>query len=166
MHRLADIGLVRVEASWTDRLQRVGEENIEHVFVSSKEFEKRKAKDFFLEVVQPFGLEYGYGVPRLKFEKQKVTLVMLRYQFLDLAVKHYPGFVTYHIEAPYDMVKKELLKRSDNQLGSRLKDYEEECEQGRLLADRTFVNSSTLEALFGDVVSAINTDFGAEPSNT
>jgi hypothetical protein len=138
---------------------REGEEAIEHVFIDSETFRQRKLAGFFIDTVQPFSLPYQYGLPRLEFDNTKVTLVMLRFQFLGLFAVHYPTSTIYHIEAPRDRVERELEARRDADLGTRLADYDLECEQGHQLADRVFTNDSTLEQLETQVTDAIAEDY-------
>lgn len=160
LSRLYEEGLVYINPTYTDRLRRKGEEPLEHEFITRKEFDKLQDSDYFAEVVQPFGLEYRYGVPYLKQQGGKIVVLMLRVQFLPLLNKHYPDNVIYQIEAPLSVAKDRIKDRDDNKPGTRLKDFQKELEQGRLSADRVFVNDNQKQCI-AQIKEALNSDFNS-----
>lgn len=162
-------GVVAVTPSWTTRPRRRDELDgtIEHRFVSEDEFDVLDRDGFFLEVVQPFGLPYRYGLPEVQpAEAGRVPAVLVRAPLMSLVVKHFPERVVYQIEDTYDRARARILaqERSASQLGTRLDDYEGERRLGRQAADRVFVNSTSVTDLVTSVELAIGEDFETERS--
>lgn len=151
--------LVGVISTVTDRPRRPGEELLEHDFVSAERFDELATHDMFLEVVQPFGLQFRYGLPKLNELGDKIPLLMFRAAFIDLFRHHFPDHVIYQIECPKEMVQTQLQSRGDKNLGTRLSDFDEEVATGRQLAHRIFVNDSDLEHLAKEVTIALEKDF-------
>ncbi len=162
---LASDKIVSVQATWTDREMRPGEEELEHIFVDSTTFRIKERENHFLEVVRPFDLEYRYGLPELLFCTSAITLVMLRARFISLFNQYYPDNFIYHIEAPIDRVEAAVLSRGTENIGSRLAEYESECSLGRKIASRVFMNDGTIETLMIKILDAIGEDFGASSTS-
>src|SRR3954469_14447295 len=76
--------LVMITPTWTDRPPRPGEAVVEHQFVTAQEFTSKVETGLFLEVVQPFGLPFRYGMPQLPPESDRVSVVMVRAPFVEL----------------------------------------------------------------------------------
>ena len=159
LKQLVDEDLVYVNPTYTERPKRPGEEELEHKFVSEKEFDRLEKSDFFVEVIQAFGLKYRYGVPHLKGEKGKVSLIMLRAPLVPLLLKHHPEHVIYQIEAPFSLAAEWMKKRGDHEIGSRLDDFQKELMLGRKYAARTFVNNGDLAACVEEIKKALELDF-------
>jgi guanylate kinase len=164
IRKLYDRGLVLINPTWTTRPPRPKEtdEGIEHKFVSNSEFSKKQASDYFLEVVELFGLPYRYGVPEiLPTTSEQVSLIMLRAPLIPLLNKHYPVHIIYQIEDELPKVRERLIARQQHgeDMGTRLEDYEKEIVAGRKLAKRTFVNNKEPEQIAKQVEQAILEDF-------
>ena len=132
--------LALIVPSWTDRPRRPGEEPLEHVFVSSIEFDRAEADNMFLGVVKPFDLPYRYGLPKLQIELGVPTIVMLRAPFVSTFRSFYPNAPVYQIEASFRFAEKAVWARNDSDEGSRLSGFEKELALGRTVADRILVN--------------------------
>jgi len=157
--RLIARGLVNVTPTWTDRPQRPGEEELEHRFVTAKEFSAQAAAGAFAEVVQPFDLPYRYGMPFLEHVPGQVSVVMIRAPFVTLFRKYYPHALVYQLEASYEFASRAVLARSPGGHGTRLSNFDTEIQAGRAAADRTFHNDGTsLETLAGAVAQAMRED--------
>lgn len=164
VQNLAKRGVVEVTPSWTTRPPRKGEIqcSIEHKFVNDEMFNKRGAEEYFIEIVKLFGLNYRYGLPRItKPENKSVPLIMLRATILTLVPKHYTNYVVYQIEDRPTKVRERLLKRKaeGEQQGTRLRDYKKEIEGGRRVANRVFINKTSVELLADEIEKAIKKDF-------
>jgi guanylate kinase len=164
IRKLYDRGLVLINPTWTTRPPRPKETNegIEHKFVSNSEFSKKQAADYFLKVVELFGLPYRYGVPEiLPTTPEQVSLIMLRAPLITLLNKHYPVHIIYQIEDELPKIRERLIARQQHgeDMGTRLEDYEKEIVAGRKLAKRTFVNNKEPEQIAKQVEQAILEDF-------
>lgn len=155
---LHELGLVDINPTDTDRPRRKSEEEFEHRFLTSSEFDMALKEGRYLGTVQPFGLEFRYGLPSIE-QWQKVQLVMLRVQFLRLFSEHFSKFVVYHVEAPRAQVEEALKTRGHEDHGSRLDDYDFECELGRQEANRFFVNNAEMSSLVEAVKQSIIKDY-------
>lgn len=151
--------LVSVNPTYTERPKRKDEETLEHEFVDNAEFDRLADSGFFVEVIQAFGLKYRYAVPYLKSEKGKIPLLMLRAQFLPLLFKHYPDNVIYQIEAPISSAKKWLKNRGDEELGTRLEQFQKEIKVGGEHAHRIFVNNGSIDDCIKSIEEALKADF-------
>ncbi len=155
--------IIDVTPSWTTRPPRPEETSgtLEHMFASEAEFANKKAAGYFLEAVQPFGLPYWYGLPKITAPpKGRVALVMLRVNLLPLLRKHYSNFTIYQIEDSLPKIKRRLQAReaAGQPLGSRLKDYQHEIDAGRQAAHRVFTNDTSVEALSARIEAALVED--------
>jgi guanylate kinase len=165
---LRDKGVVRPVPSWTTRPARPREsdEQIDHIFISEEEFERRAKEYFFLEDVAMFGLPYRYGLPPIDFpsDSGEVPVLLLRAPLVPLLQKHYNDFIIYQLEDTYDRVAGRLQDREKNgeQPGERLGMYEKEIASGRKIADRIIVNSDDLVSTVAKVEDAILQDFNKE----
>jgi guanylate kinase len=133
----------------------------EHIFLSDEEFDKLESNNEFIEVVQLFELPYRYGLKKIKAEKGKLNIVMLRQSVMGLMQKHYPEGIVYQIEADYEKVGHRLKQRTrkgDN-LGTRLKIYDDEIRKGREIANRIIKNNTTLRVASFDFIDNLNKDF-------
>ena len=86
---------------------------------------------------------------------------MLRQSVMGLMQKHYPGGIVYQIEADYEKVGHRLKQRTrkgDN-LGTRLKIYDDEIRKGREIANRIIKNNTTLGVASFDFIDNLNKDF-------
>jgi len=156
-------GVIDLNPSWTDRPRRTHELNgiPEHRFVNTEEFSRLQGEGFFLEVVQPFGLPYRYGLPPLT-QSEGVPTIMVRAPMMDLVAKHFPMHRTYQIECELARAHARLLERGEeeSELGTRLAEFEAEARFGRLHADRIFLNDGSIEELVKQVRAALREDFG------
>lgn len=158
VHELVARGIVDVTPTYTERPRRRDEEELEHKFVSSKEFDAYVAQGMFLEVVRPFGLPFRYGLPQIIPHKaQSVHVVMVRAPFVSLLKKHYPDCLIFQIERSRELAEAELTRRQDESIGTRLNGFDEEIALGRKLADKVFVNDGTLTALVDKIEAALTT---------
>lgn len=162
LKKLFNEGLVYVNPTYTERPKRPGEEELEHKFVSKTKFDRLEKSGFFVEVIQAFGLKYRYGVPHLKEEKGKASLVMLRAPLVPLLIKHHPNHVIYQIEASFSLASQWMEKRGDSELGSRLDDFEKELMLGRKYAKRVFANDGDLDKCVKEIKKALKEDFEHE----
>lgn len=159
--------LVRIIPSWTTRAPRADEQTddqIDHVFVSEKDFLARAEQGFFLEYDKLFGLPYYYGLARImpdQTQPNALPVVLLRVPLIPLLKKHYHNFVIYQIEDSYEHAAARLAKRAEvgEQPGERLDQFSAELATGRQLATRVFSNNSTVDTLTAEVASAIKKDF-------
>jgi guanylate kinase len=160
LRQLHEEGLVYVNPSYTERPKRSdGEEELEHKFVSSEEFDRLETSDFFIKVIKAFGLDYRYGVPKLREKTGKIPLVMLRVQLVPLLLKYYPNSTIYQIEAPVAVAKEWMKNRSVSEVGTRMDGFEKEIKQGREYADRVFINKGDSATCAKEVKKALRSDF-------
>lgn len=155
-------GVIEFHPSWTDRAPRTEElaTGGSHRFVSPGEFSHLQEEGYFLEVVQPFGLPFRYGLPPLE-SSGGIPTIMVRAAMLGLVARHYPAHTVYQIECSVELARFRLSHRQDgSSLGSRLEDFEKEVQLGRTLADRTFRNDSEFQSTVGEVLEALERDFG------
>jgi guanylate kinase len=155
LHRL---GLVDVRPTWTTRPTRPDEDggSLEHRFVTDAEFDALKAAGFFLDSVEMFGLPYRYGLPHSA--SAKTEIVMLRSGLVERFRAFEPRFVVFYIEDDSQSRMCDRLARrgaSETELRARLADNEAEQSLGRAIADRVFVNDSTMDALVQRLADAI-----------
>ncbi len=158
---LVERSIVEVTPTWTTRPPRGNEPALEHRFVDSAAFDDLDKAGFFLEIVQPFDLEFRYGLPKVALISPKcVPTIMLRAPLVSRLPKYYANYRIYQIEDSEERVKQRLLDRqaSGHQLGTRLQAYDQEMKLGRQLADRIFVNLN-LETTADDIATAIAEDF-------
>lgn len=153
---IASYSLV-VIPTWTTRPMRDDEaDDPEHMYVSDAEFDART----FIATVTPFGVLYRYGLPVFRDNPDQLTVVMVRAPQVAQFKAGFPNAVVYQIQAPYETVTARLAVRDAAQVqGSRLRDYDAEVELGRSLADRTFHNDSSIDALYEKVSTAMMQDF-------
>lgn len=160
-------GVIDVTPSWTTRPRRDDEVagSVEHRFVSEEEFTVRERAGYFLEVVQPFGLPYRYGLPAVAARSDgRVPAIMVRAPLMPLVARHFPDHVAYQIEDSYERVRERMERRgvTGAELGTRLEGFEDERRQGRAVARRTFVNAGSVDALVTAVAAAIAEDIAVE----
>lgn len=163
VNKLAAKGIVHINPTWTTRPRRPDEaDNCEHIFVSEAEFDALESKHMFLETVTMFGTPYKYGLPAISFKNQiPPELVILRASLVPLFKKYYPGVVIYQIEDILQSIRPRLLARqaeTNEPLGTRLTQYEDELEAGRKLAKRRFSSADTMRAVH-EIADAISEDF-------
>ena len=163
--------LVTITPSWTTRPRRPDELGRpvephgceDHHFVSEDEFTALTAAGFFLEVVQPFGLPFRYGLPQIEDPGDgSVPAIIARAPIVPLVARHFPDHVVYQVEDAYDRARERILAgrlESGPSLGTRLDGYEDERLSGRDLATRVFVNASSPADLVAAVIAAIEHDF-------
>lgn len=156
--------IVGLTPTYTDRPKRQNEQDNEHVFVSSAEFNKLVERGFFIHrPLRFFGLNYRYASPKLTaLDSEKVPVIMARISAMPLVNKLFPNNVVYQIEADKSIVEARLKARQESgiELGSRLIDYDSEILLGRNVANRIFTNDTTLKTITGTVTAAIKNDFG------
>jgi guanylate kinase len=162
--QLYDKGLIIINPTWTTRPPRPGEaeEGFEHLFVSEAEFKEKQDANYFLEVVEMFGLPYRYGVPEIMpSTSEQVSLLMIRAPLIPLLNKHYPQHIIYQIEDDLSRVSERLVERQRHgeDMGTRLEDYEKEIVAGRKLAKHVFVNNKNVEEVAKQVEVAMLEDF-------
>lgn len=147
--------------SYTDRPARKDEPEADHKFVTAGQFDELHAQNYFLEIVQPFDLPYRYGLPAVRLEEHKISVIMLREAFLPLLKKYYPEHIVYQIEADYTFAHEALARRDEVAVGSRLSQFESELEKGRDLARRLYINSFeiTPARLAADIYGDVKLDF-------
>jgi guanylate kinase len=158
--------LIQLVPSWTTRTPRLHERDgaVDHVFVSEEEFENQAQAGFFVEDASLFGLPYRYGLPHIPHAASrngKVPTVMLRASLLPLLSRHYSNYTTYQIQDTLERVTSRLndrMKVGEPQ-GERLKEYAQEIAIGRQIADRVFLNDTTIENITEQFTAAIKTDF-------
>lgn len=128
--------------------------------MSEDEFDQQT----FIAAAQMFNLPFRYGLPQIIDRPDTVSIVMLRASLITHFRTLYPDCTIYQIEATYDEVKSRLLLReqSGEASGDRLTDFETELTLGRQLADRIFVNDSSVEQLYQDIVAKLHKDFPAQ----
>lgn len=143
-HILKSTDKLRLIPTWTDRPKRKEEDEIEHIFVSNLDFTKKISEGYFLEIAQPFNLPYRYGMPKIKYSKNRTPLLMLRAEFVPLLKKYFSNTIIYQIEAPKDFAKNNLSLR-DEQIGNRLTDFKKEIKLGRNYANKIFYNNSMVK---------------------
>lgn len=156
--------VVELVPTWTTRLPRSGEKTkaIEHAFVTESEFQAAKTKGVFLHTLQMFDLPYWYGAPKIpKPQHNRVPLIILRASLIDIFSQYYSNYIIYQIEDSLSRIKKRLAERGlqGEEMGSRLSDYNKEVALGRTLAQRTFINTGSTEALITKIEQAIAKDF-------
>ncbi len=121
------------------------------------------ADGFFLEVVQPFGLPFRYGLPQIDDPADgSVPTIIARAPIVPLVARHFPDHLVYQVEDAYDRARERILAgrlESGPSLGSRLDGYEDERLAGRDLATRILVNASSPADLVAAVVAAVEQDF-------
>ena len=163
VQKLAESRLVQLTPTWTTRPPRVNEENLfEHVFCSQQMFTAKKTAGEFVGYSKPFGLPYEYGLPRVSVTNSyEIPAVMLR-SFLVAELKQsYKNCIIYAFEIDKKTVKNRLQQRHKHQanqpIGDRLKLYNQEISQGRLMADRIFILRS--ERSYNEVIEALHNDF-------
>lgn len=163
VQKLIASNAIELSPTWTDRPPRAGEIELEHVFVSSKEFDKKVREEYFAHPpVKLFGLPYRYAAPKIKQPKQgSVPTIMSRIMAMDLADRLYPNRIVYQIEASKDLVEKRLKARMAQNvvIGTRLSGYETEIKQGRLCAKRIFVNNGEPDKLVDSILESLHIDF-------
>jgi hypothetical protein len=70
VRRLVKDGLVELTPTWTDRPARDGEEELEHVIVTSDELDRKAAEGYFAhEPIYLFNLPYRYASPKIPVPK-------------------------------------------------------------------------------------------------
>lgn len=164
VNALAATGLINLTPTWTDRPQRPGEDELEHKFVNSEEFERLENAGFFLhKPVSYFNLQYRYALPRIPNPSPNtIPVIMARIMALELLNHFYPERIIYQIEAPIEIVRMRLEKRSRQgvALGSRLSDFETEQQEGRKHAKRLITNDGSVEQSLNEIRKYLRLDFG------
>ena len=162
VRRLASLGLVRVHPTYTTRAPRPNEQMPdaapEHVFCSDAEFDRLVEAGRFLGVVQPFGLAFRYGLPRFaRGAGGPVDCVMLRAPFVEEFRAMIPEIVVYQIEVDAARARERMTARGDSSedAEARLSRFDDELVAGRRLADRTFVNHGSLDALIAEISTGL-----------
>ncbi len=157
VEKLVHDKIVFLQRSHTTRPRRQNEEDTSHIFVSDISFDRLKAQGKFLDMVQPFGLSYRYGMCKLKYSPPLVTVILMRSFVVDLVLKHYPNAVVYQLEVPIEITKQRIQQRG-HILGTRLEQYTQEIDLGRDFAKRVFLGDG-VEDIYEKVQRAIQTDF-------
>jgi guanylate kinase len=160
---LHDRGVVRVHPTWTTRPRRHDEQNgsLEHRFVSDVVFDELDRIGFFIETVAMFGLRHRYGLPPLPAPKMgRADLVMLRASLVERFRRHAPDCVVYAIEDDPQTTDERVAARGTtcDDVAARIVDNRHEVEAGRALADRVFVNDSSIDDLAARIAAAIAVD--------
>ncbi len=149
-----------VNPTFTDRPRRIGEKNLEHEFITRRKFDDLENQEKFIEVVQPFGLKYRYGTPRLNNKTNKISVLMLRAPFVPQLLYHYPKSIIYQIEASYEFARSAINKRGVRiNVGNRLTLFDSEINLGRKYADRIFVNGGHIDELLEEILDKMMKDF-------
>lgn len=161
---LSKLNILEVNPTWTTRSARRNEklQSVEHIFVDKNEFEKLKKQDYFLETIKMFGLNFEYGLPKIKLSKNTlIPTIMLRAPLIPILTKYYPNYYVYQIEDSLDNISKRLKERelAGEALGSRLSDYNTEIQLGRKLANRVFTNNE-LSMVVMQIKKSLEVDFG------
>lgn len=141
--KLTDLSPIWVAPVTTTRPKRPNEEEFEHIFVNDSEFNEQADRGDFLEVVEPFGLPHRYGFPKLTHQHNShdvITVIMLRVYFLDKLFTHFPEAKVYQIETSLQNAKRYITQRSDEELGTRITNFEQEKTLGITKADRTYTH--------------------------
>jgi guanylate kinase len=159
VYQLQKSGLVTVQPTYTNRPLRKGLEEVEHKFVTTQVINQLEQNGYFFEVVQPFGLPYKYGLPKIIKTEGKIPLIILRSFYIKLLGKHLQDNIIYQIESPYNLVKQRVLSRGNESVGTRLDGYQKEIEQGKEYADRIFSNNSDIDNIVQELEKAIRADF-------
>lgn len=162
VRELVKRGSIDFYPSWTDRPPRKDELETggSHSFVRPEEFSRLQERGYFLEVVQPFGLPFRYGLPPLP-DSSGIPTIIVRAPMLGLVARHFPAHLVYQVECSAETARIRLSGRDGGgSLGSRLEDFEKEADLGRTLARRTFQNDSDLQPAVGEVLAALERDFG------
>lgn len=153
---------VKLHPSWTDRPPREDElrHGASHRFVDPDEFSRLQQQGRFLEVVQPFGLPYHYGLPPIR-KSGRVDAIIVRAPMLVLVDRHFPANLVYQIECDAELARQRLARRdgSNSTLGTRLENFEKEMQLGRTLADRSFSNNAEISRVVDAVLAALGKDF-------
>lgn len=162
VNELNRLGIITLNPSCTDRPIRNDEIGSEHVFLTKTEFDRLESNNEFLEVVKPFNLTYRYGLSTIQRVGRTVPTVVIRAKFIPLMLKYYPDLVIYQIEAPFEFSGEQVMKRGDNDTGTRLKDFESETDEGRAIAYRVFKNNGNkLNQLVEEILECIKFDFNS-----
>lgn len=164
IRQLYQQGMIEITPTWTTRPPRPGEtdESIEHKFVDDKTFQQKVAAGFFLNTKTMFGLEYHYGLPRIKQPAgHRVPVIVLRAALLPLLAKFYSNFTIYQIVDDPKKIANRLISRqaAGEKLGKRFDDNLKEIELGKNLANRIFCNQDNLRHFTKEVADAIRIDF-------
>lgn len=152
----------KVIPTWTDRPRRKDEIELEHRFVTTRQFDDLEKLASFLEVVRPFSLPFRYGFKKDQYAylPDSVPLVLIRSSFVPLAKKHFKKMHIYQIEAPFSQVKSEVLNRNVSN-GTRLMQFDLEIIEGRHIADRIYQNPHERNShqLIAKIMKDIELDF-------
>ncbi len=156
-------GVLRVQPTWTTRPRRPDERDgsLEHRFVSDALFDDLRARGFFWETVEMFGLPHRYGLPPISPSGGGVVdLVMLRAPLVERFRGHVPQAVVYQVEADVDQLERRLRARgcSSEDVSARLRDNRAEAHLGREVAHRRFTNDSTIDDLADRIERALIRD--------
>jgi len=143
--------------SWTTRPPRDGEQALEHNFVKKHKFTALQKDGYFIDVIQPFGLEYKYGLPYIVESKTHINTVSLRVFAIDMLREYYSNLLIYQVERPLEEALTALNERVE-ELGDRAKMFEHETRAGRKVADRIFENNN-IDDCSSKIISAIKQDF-------
>ena len=161
-------GLVEATPSWTTRPRREEEvsDDIEHRFVSDREFSELQSDGFFLEAIEMFG--FRYGLPTVEPSPgNSVPAFSVRASLLDLVSIHFPNNVVYQIECDLESVKKRVEARQlpPAEVQDRLQRYADELALGRRLCNRVFDTSFPPQHVAAAVERAISEDFQTQGSS-
>lgn len=159
-------GLVQVHPTWTTRSPRPAEMAgcLEHRFVTEAAFDDLVRQRFFQGTARPFGLPYCYGLPQIvRRSAGPADLAILRAASADHWASALQPAIVYQLEDAPERLQRRLLQRGGDpaDIAARLKDNALEVEEGRRLADRIFVNDSTLDALVHQVAQALWIDLAS-----
>ena len=148
--------------SWTTRPRRRDEADdlIDHRFVTARRFSQLQEEGFFLEVIEMFGFRYGLPPVQPPVD-ERIPVISVRAELLDLVSKHFPDHVVYQFESTLQTASERVEARQSPALDveRRLRAFDDEVALGRLLAHRRFDTSGPLSELADLVGSAIAEDF-------
>jgi guanylate kinase len=161
-------GLVRILPTYTTRPPRPAELHAQwpptHRFVSDREFDELFRQGQLAHTGGIEGLPYRYGLPPVVPQTAgPVDTVVLRAPHVRRFVDALPGCVVYEVEASEEAISDRLGSRGGaaEDLSARLRDNAQ--TQGWVaterVADRRFVNASSVPALADAVEWAMAVDF-------
>jgi guanylate kinase len=147
-------GLVRVHPTWTTRPRRPGEDwlDVGHRFVTDDGFDWLEQAGFFAATARLAGLDHRYGLPWIvPTDGRRVDLVIARAAQVATITSLVPSTVVLQLDADDDTLARRLARRgtSDFEVAARLRAARTERDEGRHLADCTFVD-------FGDVDAVVH----------
>jgi guanylate kinase len=148
-------GLVTVHATWTTRPRRPDERrgSLEHRFVSEARFDQLVAAGCFAATGSLPGLPFRYGLPLAGAN----AVVLLRAPFVPVLAGLVPSLKVLQVVDRPERIAARLRRRQTSraEVEARLADVEREARLGQALADRVFVNDSTVADLADRMAPAV-----------